>query len=135
MKVTLDHVAIWTNNLERLKEFYCKYFEATSNTMYHNEKTGMKSYFLSFKGGARLEIMQKDDIPANANDTIKQHTGIIHLAFDVETIDEVDKMASLFLLNNISILKGPRTTGDGYYEFESLDPDNNRLEITAKAKI
>ena len=27
------------------------------------------------------------------------------------------------------ILRGPRKTGDGYYEFETLDPDNNRLEV------
>jgi lactoylglutathione lyase len=29
------------------------------------------------------------------------------------------------------ILSGPRQTGDGYYEFETLDPDNNRIEVTA----
>jgi lactoylglutathione lyase len=29
------------------------------------------------------------------------------------------------------ILRGPRKTGDGYYEFETLDPDNNRIEVSA----
>ncbi|RYG43456.1 MAG: glyoxalase, partial [Chitinophagaceae bacterium] len=28
------------------------------------------------------------------------------------------------------VLSGPRVTGDGYYEFETLDPDQNRLEVT-----
>ena len=28
------------------------------------------------------------------------------------------------------ILSRPRKTGDGYYEFETLDPDNNRIEVT-----
>ena len=28
------------------------------------------------------------------------------------------------------ILKGPRKTGDGYYEFETLDPDDNRIEVS-----
>jgi lactoylglutathione lyase len=31
------------------------------------------------------------------------------------------------------ILRGPRITGDGYFEFETLDPDNNRIEVTTKA--
>jgi lactoylglutathione lyase len=30
----------------------------------------------------------------------------------------------------LTILSGPRKTGDGYYEFETLDPDNNRIEVT-----
>ncbi len=30
------------------------------------------------------------------------------------------------------ILRGPRKTGDGYWEFETLDPDNNRLEVAAR---
>jgi lactoylglutathione lyase len=28
---------------------------------------------------------------------------------------------------------GPRRTGDGYYESVVLDPDGNRLELTAAA--
>ena len=28
----------------------------------------------------------------------------------------------------------PRKTGDGYYEFETLDPDNNRLEVTTEIR-
>lgn len=31
--------------------------------------------------------------------------------------------------NQLDILRNPRKTGDGYYEFETLDPDNNRLEV------
>jgi lactoylglutathione lyase len=30
-----------------------------------------------------------------------------------------------------NILRGPRKTGDGYWEFETLDPDNNRIEVSA----
>jgi lactoylglutathione lyase len=28
------------------------------------------------------------------------------------------------------ILREPRKTGDGYWEFETLDPDNNRIEVS-----
>ena len=82
--MTLEHVAIWTNQLERLKEYYVKYFNGTANNKYINSKKDFHSYFLSFASGARLELMSMPAIPVNQNDKIqKQHTGIIHLAFGV----------------------------------------------------
>ena len=132
--MTLEHVAIWTDNLERLKAYYIKYFRAASNNKYTNPNKGFESYFLSFESGARLEIMSMQGIPDNRNDNIKaQHKGIIHLAFGVNSMEEVDDKAKELQQDGFSILSGPRKTGDGYYEFETLDPDNNRLEVTARA--
>ena len=129
--MTLEHVAIWTSDLERLKDYYCKYFDGISNNKYRNNSTGFESYFLSFNSGARLEIMNMPGIPSNLNDTIKsQHEGIIHLAFGVDSMQEVEEKAKELSLAGFQILKGPRKTGDGYYEFETLDPDNNRIEVT-----
>jgi lactoylglutathione lyase len=132
--MTLEHVAIWTNHLEELKEYYQKYFGAISNDKYINPNKGFESYFLTFKSGARLELMRMPNIPPNQNDTIqKQHLGIIHLAFGVNTMEEVDKKAKELRQAGFEILSGPRRTGDGYYEFETLDPDANRLEVTTVA--
>lgn len=129
--MTLEHVAIWTNNLEELKAYYMHYFGGIPNEKYTNEAKQFSSYFLRFESGARLEIMTMQGIPDNLNDTIsKQHKGIIHLAFGVNTIQEVDEKARQLKENGFPILSGPRKTGDGYYEFETLDPDNNRLEVT-----
>ena len=130
--MTLEHVAIWTNQLETLKEYYVKYFHGKSNDKYSNNSKGFHSYFLSFASGARLELMSMPAIPANQNDTIqKQHLGIIHLAFGVDTLQEVEEKARQLQADGFPILSGPRKTGDGYYEFETLDPDNNRIEVTA----
>ena len=129
----LDHAAIWTNDLERLKDYYVKYFNAVSNDKYYNPAKNFESYFLSFEAGARLELMKRSAIPENKNDTIvAQHTGLIHLAFGVSTMEEVDSKARQLQSSGFRILSGPRRTGDGYYEFETLDPDNNRLEITTR---
>jgi lactoylglutathione lyase len=129
--MTLDHVAIWTTQLESLRDFYVKYFGAVANSRYTNESKQFHSYFLTFKSGARLELMSMPGIPCNTNDTIvKQHLGIIHLAFGVDIIEEVDQRAVELKAAGFPILSGPRKTGDGYYEFETLDPDNNRLEVT-----
>ena len=129
----LEHVAIWTENLEELKHYYIKYFGATSNEKYTNEQNKFHSYFLTFESGARLEIMTKPGVPENKNDRVTaQHKGIIHLAFGVNTKQEVDEKANQLQLDGFKILRGPRKTGDGYYEFETLDPDDNRLEVTTK---
>lgn len=45
MKVSIEHIGLWVNNLEAMKEFYCQYFEAQATKRYHNPKTGFSSYF------------------------------------------------------------------------------------------
>ena len=134
--MTLEHVAIWTDQLEKLKDYYIKYFSATANNKYTNATKGFHSYFLRFQSGARLELMMMPGIPNKLNDTIKQqHQGIIHLAFGVNSAGEVDEKAKQLQADGFAILSGPRRTGDGYYEFETLDPDNNRLEVTYQFPI
>ena len=129
----IEHIAIWAKDLEGLKDYYVKYFNAKASEKYINQKTSFQSYFLSFESGARLELMTRPDIPNNLNDTIiRQHAGIIHLAFGVSAIEEVDAKAKELQNDGYKILRGPRKTGDGYYEFETLDPENNRLEVTTK---
>lgn len=129
----LEHVAIWVNDLEKMKGYYCTYFGGKPNDKYRNEANLFESYFLTFDAGARLELMAMPGIPENRDDTIeKQHKGIIHLAFGVDTMQEVDEKAIQLEKNGFPILSGPRKTRDGYYEFETLDPENSRLEVTAK---
>jgi lactoylglutathione lyase len=127
--MTLEHVAIWTTQLEELKDFYVKFFDGTCSAKYINPSTQFESYFIRFGSGARLELMQKPGVPRNLNNPIEQYLGIIHLAFDAGSMTEVNRMCGLMQSAGCKILRGPRKTGDGYYEFETLDPDNNRLEI------
>jgi len=131
--MTIDHIGIYTGQLEELKNYYIRYFGATANDIYINEKKQFHSYFLSFNSGARLEIMSMPGIPDNQNDTIQaQYKGIIHFAIALDSMSEVDKKAIQLKGDGFTILDGPRKTGDGYYEFVTLDPDNNRIEITTK---
>jgi lactoylglutathione lyase len=48
----------------------------------------------------------------------------------VATKETADEKARLLAAAGYKILSGPRKTGDGYYEFETLDPENNRIEVT-----
>lgn len=129
--MTLEHVAIWTDRLDELKDFYVRYFGGVANSKYTNEAKEFSSYFLKFKSGARLELISMPNVPGNTNDrVVKQHRGIIHLAFGVNSMTEVDQKAIELKDAGFPILSGPRKTGDSYYEFETLDTDNNRLEVT-----
>ena len=128
MKVA--HIAIWAKDIEVLRQFYEKYFEASSNEKYTNFKKGFSSYFLSFDSGARLEIMQMPKVPETANDPFEQYTGLTHIAISVGSAEKVDYLTANLAKNGYEVLDGPRETGDGYYESTVLDPENNRIEIT-----
>ncbi len=59
----LTHIVIWTNELERSRDFYVKYFRWKSNEKYVNPKKGFASYFVTFEGAVSLEIMQRQILP------------------------------------------------------------------------
>ncbi|MDN5216332.1 VOC family protein [Fulvivirgaceae bacterium BMA12] len=125
----LEHIAIWTKDLERLKSFYETYFQGVAGERYHNSKNQFYSYFLRFEGGARLELMQMAGIPENRNDTFKQFLGLIHFAFATGSPENVNSLTNKLRSDGYTIVGEPRWTGDGYYESVVLDPDGNRIEI------
>jgi len=127
----IEHVAIWTHDLERLRQFYETYFGGTADAKYVNPRKQFESYFLTFADGARLEMMQMPSVPQSKNDVEQQFTGYIHLAFSIGSRETVDALTDRLRTDGYRILDGPRTTGDGYYESVVLDPDNNRIEITS----
>mgnify|MGYP001818787092 FL=1 len=130
LSMKIEHVAIWCNDIESLREFYETYFDAQSNHQSVNERTGFSSYFLRFSSGARLELMRQNTIPATHTDPHRQVTGFAHLAVSVGSKDEVDRLTEQLKAAGHVIIDGPRHTGDGYYESVVLDPENNRIEIT-----
>ena len=108
----LTHIALWTNHLERLRDFYVKYFNGKSNEKYVNPKKGFASYFVSFESGPALEIMQRQDI-TEAYD--KDHIGLAHLAFHADKKEQVDQMIERFRMDGYTIAGETRVSGDGYY--------------------
>lgn len=125
--MTIEHIAMWTKDLEKIREFYMKYFGAKSNDIYINSKKGFKSYFLEFESGCRLEIMSKIDITEESNDKL---IGFTHLAFSTGSKEKVDELTEIIRNDGYIVTGEPRTTGDGYYESVILDPEKNKIEIT-----
>jgi lactoylglutathione lyase len=127
MKARIEHVALWTAQLETLKEFYCVFFGGQAGEKYVNDEKQFESYFLVFDGAPRLELMSAPNIAGRSS---QPSTGWTHIAFSVSSKDAVDGLTEELRQNGHEVIGEPRWTGDGYYESVVLDPDGNQIEIT-----
>ena len=127
----IEHIAIWTRYLEGMRNFYTHYFDAVSGSCYYNHSKEFRSYFLSFGGDCRLELMEMPAVSINKNDYRKHHSGITHFSFRVGTREKVDQITDLLRNDGFEIISPGRMTGDGYYESAIFDPEKNRIEIMA----
>ncbi len=124
----IEHIAIWADDLELLRDFYVKYFGMKSNSKYVNAKRGFSSYFLSFENEkTRIEIMKIPgmDSPSNRGNL----KGLAHIAISVGGKEAVDALTERLRADGYTILSEPRTSGDGYYESAIADPEGNYVEI------
>lgn len=120
----IEHIAMYVRELETAKDFFVKYFHARTNEGYHNPVTGLRSYFLSFEGGARLGLMNRPEMSETRGEM-----GYAHLAFRVGSRAAVDALTERLRQDGFAILSGPRMTGDGYYESCILGIEGNTIEI------
>ena len=124
----IEHIAMYVSDLEGARAFFEKYFGAVYNGMYRNPKTGFCSYFLTFDGETRLEIMSKPGVDSDRG--AAECTGLAHVAFSVGSAEKVDSLTALLRNDGYEVISGPRTTGDGYYESCISDAEGNRIELT-----
>ena len=127
----IDHVALWTTDIERCKAFYTNYFDAAAGARYVNAAKGFESCFLSFADGARIEAMTTSTLAPLVIEPGAQRMGLTHLAISVGSEEKVNELTHRLRADGFPIQDGPRRTGDGYYESVVLDPDGNRIEIAA----
>jgi len=123
----ISHIALYTNDLEIMKNYYEQYFSAKSNQKYHNPITGLETYFLSFADGTRLEIMTRPNLSDHESPPL--HIGWAHLAFSTGSKEGVDTLTQQLLSDGYTVFSGPRVTGDGYYESCVSDPEGNQIEL------
>ena len=124
----IEHIAMFVNDLEAARDFFTEYLGGHSNNGYHNKATDFRSYFITFDGGARLELMNKPQV----NDTVREteHMGYSHIAFSVGSKEKVDELTERLRSAGYAVKSGPRTTGDGYYESCIAAIEGNIIEIT-----
>lgn len=126
--MNIEHIAMYVNDLEAARQFFIDYLGAVSNSGYHNPSTGFRSYFLSFGGGARLELMSKPDVEEQS--LCLARTGYIHLAFSLGSAERVDELTARLKADGYEVVSGPRITGDGYYESCIVAIEGNQIELT-----
>ena len=124
----IDHVAMYVNDLETAREFFSRYLGGISNNGYHNERTGFRSYFLSFDDGSRIEIMNKPGMADPSKEL--NRTGYVHIAFSLGSREKVDVLTAQLKADGYNVISGPRTTGDGYYESCIAAIEGNQIELT-----
>lgn len=124
----IEHIALYVQDLEKAKDFFCQYFGARANGGYFNPRTDFRSYFLTFDDGARLELMTKPDL-SDSGDLLNRF-GYAHIAISVGSKDAVDALTARLRSDGFPVYSGPRSTGDGYYESCILDLEGNQIEIT-----
>ena len=139
MGITVAHIALWTNRLEELRDFYVRYFDGESGPVYRNPAKGFESFFVRFDGVymksqvwinglVALELMRRTDIRDSDEG---EHTGFCHVAFGVGSREAVCSLTERLRRDGYRIAGEPRQTGDGYFESVVCDPDGNRIEIVA----
>ena len=148
----IDHAALFCRDLEQMRQFFIDYFDARSNEQYHNPRTGLRTYILSFtEGSTRLELMQRTEQREPSSslewpsrdgrrqsqrpdvqdaDPPQPTIGYVHLSFAVGSRKGVDLLTRRLAADGYTITSGPRTTGDGYYESSILGPEGIQIEIT-----
>lgn len=127
----IEHLAIWVDDLEKMRQFYMTYFDVVSGEKYTNVKKGFTSYFLAFgDGNTRIELM---NMPGINDEPMRRgfSKGIAHFAISVGSKERVNSLTEKLRGDKYVIESEPRTTGDGYYESVVLDPEGNYVEISA----
>lgn len=125
----IGHIALWTQRIEELRDFYVRYFGGVSNELYVNPAKGFESYFIRFGDGCRLELMRRTDICERAEGA---GLGLCHFAFDCAGKAEVLALTERLRADGHRIIGEPRTSGDGYFESVVADPDGNSVELVFK---
>ena len=124
----MEHAALYVRDLAAAKAFFIRYFSARPGADYHNPRTGLRSCFLSFDGGCRLELMWLPELAEG--DRAVPAAGYAHVAFSAGSREAVDALTARLRKDGYAVLSGPRLTGDGYYESCVADREGNRIEIT-----
>lgn len=70
--------------------------------MYNNPRTGLRTYFITFGDGSRLELMNRPGLePALFNPL---QGGYVHLSFGVGSKEAVDNLTKDWLMQDMKLL-------------------------------
>ncbi len=120
----LNHIAFWTQDIDRLFAFYQKYFEG--QVIFSKEIPNFKCTFIKICSSVVLEIMSVPNLEKRKN---KFTVGHSHISLEVDSKGEVDRLTAYFENEGIPFEKKREQYDDGFYESAIIDPDGNIIEF------
>ena len=114
----IKHFAINCINPERLKEFYCRFFELED----FRHHPGDASIYLS-DGYLNINLLRKRPDMAEEN----QEPGLHHIGFQIDSIEEIGKRLKEF---DPSIKIEERPKDGRYAEYRIKDPEGIPIDLS-----
>jgi len=127
--MVIEHVAMYVNELERTREFFTDYFGAKADEPHTDQKSGLRSYMLSFDSGAKLEIMTRPGLEDPQKHPSR--TGYIHIAFKLGSKEKVDELTARLRRDGYAVSSGPCDTGGGVYGSSVVGIEGNLIDLKA----
>jgi lactoylglutathione lyase len=128
MVAQIEHIALATDDVEGLRDFY-RQLGAVASPPFTHPDTGLRNCVLDFCG-VRLELFERprDGEGADGDGRLPR---LLHLGFALGSADAVDELSGVIAAAGHKVLERPHRTGElGRYESVVVDPDGNRLELT-----
>ncbi len=120
----LHHIAFWTTDIVRLKDFYIKHCQG--KVLFSHQSGEFRCVFLEIYGAVKIEIMTRPFISPASQD---EKVGFSHFSIEVETEAEVNEITDYCCSEGIPLTKNKEQYDDGFYESAFADPDGNVIEI------
>ncbi len=127
----MDHVALVTDDIEKLKDFYVRYFGGVAEDKWTDGTVEL--YFIEFDNGTQIELEKRNN-PSRHDIDRENSFGIAHLAFQVETKEELHKVTEQMIADGVPLRGGPIAYGTDFYESSFWDPDGNVVEIAVNRR-
>lgn len=133
---SINHVSITVSNLDQAMGFFrpvLEFLGFSVGTTSHNESTGTRlTVNINASNGLAFNVWEaKPDLAGHRFEVYEP--GLHHVAFNVESHDEVDRLHDLVKDLGAEILDGPgefpyAEDGLGYYAVYFLGPDHLKFE-------
>ena len=124
----IEHIALATNDLERLRDFYVL-LGPVASPPFTDREAGVRGCVLDFCG-VRLELLEPSGRRVTTAGTDRLRA-LGHIGFVVGSADAVDELTRVIAAAGYRVLEPPHRAGVlGRYESVVVDPDGNRVKLT-----
>lgn len=121
MNIGIEHIAIYSRNTRRLKEWYEELFGFKTV-----DDNGKENHFVKADDGSMIEFVVAD---SDTQKSTLEIEGIGHIAFSV---DDFGEMYNKLLKAQVKTVKPISVSETGVKTYFFLDPEGNLLHIISR---